>query len=137
MKVKLEDVCECGSSNLRQSDAAGRSGDYPIYGASGYIGNVDFYYQERPYVAVVKDGAGVGRAMLLPAKSSVIAMNSLAIRTPQASPSSRLISSRYRSMIVSGISIPVISFFINTAFLRLTRAVILIRLQTSWCGMSA
>lgn len=72
MKVKLEDVCECGSSNLRQSDAAGKSGDYPIYGASGYIGNVDFYYQERPYVAVVKDGAGVGRAMLLPAKSSVI-----------------------------------------------------------------
>lgn len=72
MKVKLEDVCECGSSNLRQSDTAGKSGDYPIYGASGYIGNVDFYHQERPYVAVVKDGAGVGRAMLLPAKSSVI-----------------------------------------------------------------
>ena len=72
MKVKLEDVCECGSSNLRQSDAAGKSGDYPIYGTSNYIGNVDFYYQERPYVAVVKDGAGVGRAMLLPAKSSVI-----------------------------------------------------------------
>lgn len=72
MKVKLEDVCEYGSSNLRQSDTAGKSGDYPIYGASGYIGNVDFYHQERPYVAVVKDGAGVGRAMLLPAKSSVI-----------------------------------------------------------------
>lgn len=72
MKVKLEDVCECGSSNLRQSDTAGKSGDYPIYGASGYIGNVDFYHQERPYVAVVKDGAGIGRAMLLPAKSSVI-----------------------------------------------------------------
>ncbi len=72
MKVKLEDVCERGSSNLRQSDVVGKSGDYPIYGASGYIGNVDFYHQERPYAAVVKDGAGVGRAMLLPAKSSVI-----------------------------------------------------------------
>lgn len=72
MKVKLEDVCERGSSNLRQSDVVGKSGDYPIYGASGYIGNVDFYHQERPYVAVVKDGAGVGRAMLLPAKFSVI-----------------------------------------------------------------
>lgn len=72
MRAKLEDVCERGSSNLRQSDVEGKSGDYPIYGASGYIGNVDFYHQESSYVAVVKDGAGVGRTTLLPAKSSVI-----------------------------------------------------------------
>lgn len=72
MRAKLEDVCDRGSSNLRQSDVEGKNGDYPIYGASGYIGNVDFYHQELPYVAVVKDGAGVGRTMLLPAKSSVI-----------------------------------------------------------------
>lgn len=31
-----------------------------------------FYQQKKPYVAVVKDGAGIGRAMLLPAESSVI-----------------------------------------------------------------
>ena len=37
MKVKLEDVCERGTSNLKQSDIAKTSGDYPIYGASGYI----------------------------------------------------------------------------------------------------
>ena len=49
-----------------------KDGDYPIYGASGYIGNVDFYHQEQPYVAVVKDGAGIGRTTLHPAKSSVI-----------------------------------------------------------------
>ena len=72
MKVKLADVCERGSSNLKQADIAGKSGDYPVYGASGYIGNVDFYQQKKPYVAVVKDGAGIGRAMLLPAESSVI-----------------------------------------------------------------
>ena len=72
MKAKLEDICERGSSNLRQSDVEGKTGDYPIYGASGYIGNVDFYHQEKPYVAVVKDGAGIGRTVLLPAKSSVI-----------------------------------------------------------------
>ena len=72
MRARLEDVCERDSSNLRQADVAGRSGDYPIYGASGYIGNVDFYHQELPYVAIVKDGAGIGRAVLLPAKSSVI-----------------------------------------------------------------
>lgn len=48
------------------------TGEYPIYGAAGYIGNVDFYHQEKPYVAIVKDGAGIGRTTLYPAKSSVI-----------------------------------------------------------------
>ncbi len=72
MKVKLEDVCDKASSNLKQSDVIEQVGDYPIYGAAGYIGNVDFYHQEKPYVAVVKDGAGIGRTVLLPAKSSVI-----------------------------------------------------------------
>ena len=72
MIVKLDDVCDRASSNIKQSDVIGKSGDYPIYGAAGYIGSVDFYHQEKPYVAVVKDGAGIGRTMLLPAKSSVI-----------------------------------------------------------------
>ena len=72
MKVKLEDVCNRGSSNLKQSDVMDMSGDYPIYGAAGIIGTVDFYHQEKPYVAVVKDGAGIGRTTLHPAKSSVI-----------------------------------------------------------------
>ena len=72
MRVKLGDVCERGSSNLRQSDIEGKTGEYPIFGAAGYIGNVDFYHQEKPYVAVVKDGAGIGRTILLPAKSSII-----------------------------------------------------------------
>ena len=43
MKVKLEDVCEKDSSNLKLSDVDGMDGDYPIYGAAGYIGNVGFY----------------------------------------------------------------------------------------------
>lgn len=50
----------------------GKSGRYPIYGASGYIGNIDFYHQEKAYIAVVKDGAGIGRTTLHPPKSSVI-----------------------------------------------------------------
>lgn len=72
MRVKLEDVCERGSSNLKQSDVIDKTGEYPIFGASGYIGNVDFYHQEKSYVAVVKDGAGIGRTTLHSAKSSVI-----------------------------------------------------------------
>ena len=72
MRVTLEDVCEKGASNLKQSDVVSMTGEYPIYGAAGYIGNVDFYHQEKPYVAIVKDGAGIGRTTLHPAKSSVI-----------------------------------------------------------------
>ena len=72
MRVKLEDVCERGSSNIKQSDIIKMRGNYPIYGASGLVGKVNFYHQEQPYVAVVKDGAGIGRTTLNPAKSSVI-----------------------------------------------------------------
>ena len=72
MRVKLEDVCVRGSSNLKQSDVIDETGEYPIYGAAGYIGSVDFYHQGQPYVAVVKDGVGIGRTTLYPAKSSVI-----------------------------------------------------------------
>ena len=72
MRVTLEDVCEKGASNLKQSDVVSMTGEYPIYGAAGYLGNADFYHQEKPYVAIVKDGAGIGRTTLHPAKSSVI-----------------------------------------------------------------
>lgn len=48
------------------------NGDYPVFGASGYLGNVNFYHQDKPYVAVVKDGAGIGRTTMHPANSSVI-----------------------------------------------------------------
>lgn len=72
VRVKLEDVCERGTSNLKMSDVTDLSGNYPIYGAAGYIGNVDFYHQINPYVAIVKDGAGIGRAMLCPTQSSII-----------------------------------------------------------------
>ena len=70
--ARLGDICSKATSNIAQKDLDGRHGEYPIYGASGLIKTVDFYQQENPYIAVVKDGAGVGRVMKLPAKSSVI-----------------------------------------------------------------
>lgn len=70
--VTLGDVCAKGSSNIAQKDLEGNTGVYPIFGASGLIKCVDFYKQEKEYIAIVKDGAGVGRTMILPAYSSVI-----------------------------------------------------------------
>ena len=72
MKVKLGDVCDKGSSNLKQSDVINQNGQYPVYGAAGLLGNIDSYHQDKPYVAVVKDGAGVGRVTLHTGYSSVI-----------------------------------------------------------------
>ena len=72
MRVKLKDVCEKATSNLKQSDILSLGGKYPVYGASGYLGNIDSYLQDKPYIAVVKDGAGIGRTTILPPKSSVI-----------------------------------------------------------------
>lgn len=70
--VTLGDVCKKGSSNVALKDILSNDGKYPIYGASGFIKTVDFYHQEQDYIAIVKDGAGVGRTMLLPKQSSVI-----------------------------------------------------------------
>ena len=72
MRVKLEDVCERGTSSLMQKDITDKNGPYPVYGASGRIGSMETYQQEHRTVAVVKDGAGIGRTMLLPEKSSII-----------------------------------------------------------------
>jgi len=71
-KVRLGDVCSKDSSNIAQKDLDNNEGIFPIYGANGFIKNVDFYKQDKEYIAVVKDGAGVGRIMKCPAESSII-----------------------------------------------------------------
>lgn len=68
----LDDVCYCESSNIAQKDLEGNEGNYPIFGASGLIKNVDFYKQDKEYIAVVKDGAGIGKVFILPKNSSII-----------------------------------------------------------------
>ena len=70
--VQLGDVCDAKSSNIAQKDLDNNDGSYPIFGASGLIKYVDFFIHDCDYIGVVKDGAGVGRTMLCPAKSSVI-----------------------------------------------------------------
>lgn len=69
---KIKDVCGKESSNLQQNKIADLSGDYPVYGAGGIVKNISFYKQEKPYIGIVKDGAGVGRANIYPAKTSLL-----------------------------------------------------------------
>ena len=64
-KVKLGDICTKQSSAYAQKDLNDLEGEYPIYGASGFIKKINIYHQDKEYVAVVKDGAGIGRTMYL------------------------------------------------------------------------
>lgn len=70
--VRLEDICTKGASNIAQNKIVDNVGDYPLYGASGFLKKIDFYQQEKPYIGVVKDGSGVGRVGFYPAKSSLL-----------------------------------------------------------------
>lgn len=47
-------------------------GEYKLYGATGLIKCIDFYEINVPYVAIVKDGAGVGRITLCDENSSIL-----------------------------------------------------------------
>ena len=72
MKVKLNEVSSGFTKNIAQKDLENNNGCYPIYGASGYIKDIDFYISDKPYIGIVKDGSGVGRADLYPAYSSLL-----------------------------------------------------------------
>ena len=71
-ELRIKDICDKGSSNLKQKDIEGKTGQYPVYGASGVISYIDSYHQEEDYIAIVKDGSGIGRVTFMPAKSSII-----------------------------------------------------------------
>ena len=70
-RVKLSEICSKGKSSLRQKDVF-NDGPYNVYGASGVVGTTGDYQNEIPYVAVVKDGAGVGRASACEPMTSVL-----------------------------------------------------------------
>ena len=72
MKTTLSELCKGYSKNIALKDLINNNGTYPIYGASGYIKNVDFYVSDCDYLGIVKDGAGIGRVDKYPAYSSLL-----------------------------------------------------------------
>jgi type I restriction enzyme S subunit len=70
--IQLKDICNPVRSSLKNDDLIGHEGNYPVFGAPGEIAKADFYQEENASIGIVKDGAGVGRVMLLPEKSSVL-----------------------------------------------------------------
>lgn len=45
---------------------------YPVYGADGILGYIDSYAQEDDYIAIVKDGSGVGNLFYHQGQSSLL-----------------------------------------------------------------
>jgi len=68
----LCEVCKKESSNISINKLENNDGEFPLFGASGFVKNIDFYHQSKPYIGIVKDGAGVGRVGLYPAYSSLV-----------------------------------------------------------------
>ncbi len=69
---KLGEICDKGSTNLMQKNLELEEEGFEVFGASGSLGRIGFYQQEHPYVGIVKDGSGVGRCNIYPAKSSLL-----------------------------------------------------------------
>lgn len=61
-ETSLNSVCNSDHSTFTLGDIEKLEGKYPVFGASGYIKNIDSYKQENSYIGIVKDGAGAGRA---------------------------------------------------------------------------
>lgn len=69
---RLGEICKKSSSSLSANQIEDNYGQYKLYGAIGLMKSVDFYQEEKPYISIVKDGAGVGRVLLCDSYSSVL-----------------------------------------------------------------
>ena len=79
--VRLNYLIKSESSKLSINELEENTGDYPLYGASGFIKNIDFYEKEEKYIAIVKDGSGVGNSFLHEGKSSIVSTMQYLINT--------------------------------------------------------
>lgn len=68
----LGDILDKGSSNLSANKLNNCDGIYPVYGAGGLVKKINFYQQEQEYLAIIKDGAGVGRVYHYKPKTSIL-----------------------------------------------------------------
>jgi len=68
----LGEICIKKSSNVSANTITENFGTYPIYGATGLLKHIDFYKETEPYIAIIKDGAGIGRLQLCLSNSSVL-----------------------------------------------------------------
>jgi type I restriction enzyme S subunit len=86
----LSSIIERKKSNLskseikqKKSSELGEESEFLVYGADGIIGTNKKFQNKNPYMAMVKDGAGVGRIFKCNPKSSILAtLDSIETKSP-------------------------------------------------------
>ena len=68
----LSDAIDKASSNISLNKVKEDEGEYPLFSAKGYYKSISSFHQENEYLAIIKDGAGIGRIYKYPGKSSVV-----------------------------------------------------------------
>ena len=71
-KKELSSALDAESSQIAKNTLQLVEKGYPIYGADGMLGFVSSYIQEKDYIAIVKDGSGVGNLFFYKDKSSLL-----------------------------------------------------------------
>lgn len=71
-QYKLKDVLTVKSSSISINQLEENTGDYPLYGASGFLKNIDFCEMDVDYISIVKDGSGVGNLSFHEKNSSIV-----------------------------------------------------------------
>ena len=71
-QYKLKDLLTVKSSSISFNQLDDNIGTYPLYGASGFLKNIDFCEMEMDYISIVKDGSGVGNLSYHEKNSSIV-----------------------------------------------------------------
>ena len=71
-QYKLKDVLTVKSSSISINQLEENTGNYPLYGASGFLKNIDFCEMDVDYISIVKDGSGVGNLSFHEKNSSIV-----------------------------------------------------------------
>ena len=69
---KLKDLLKNKSSNISINQLDENIGEYPLYGAGGFLKSIDFYEMDCDYISIVKDGSGVGNISFHEKNSSIV-----------------------------------------------------------------
>ena len=70
--IPLSFAVKSESSALAQNNLQLVEKGFPVYGASGLIGFIPYFIQDEDYIAIIKDGSGVGKLFLYEKQSSVL-----------------------------------------------------------------
>ena len=67
--MHISECLECSSSTLQESDVC-ENGAYPVYGANGVVGYLNYYNTLSEAIYIIKDGSGVGTVSYVTGKCS-------------------------------------------------------------------